>query len=129
MDPRGSGATAGALQLDGKLLAFGMVRTGGNSDWSNDIVITRYLRNSIASIAGRVLTPDGRGLRNAVVTITDASGAARRVTTSSFGQYSFTGVPAGDALTLTVSSKRYRFATRIVNLTDDLTGIDPVGTE
>ena len=82
-----------------------------------------------ASLSGRVLTPDGRGLRNATVTLTEASGVARSVTTSSFGQYSLTGVPAGVAVTLSVSSKRYRFGATILAPTGDLTGIDLVGKE
>src|SRR6266700_3451828 len=44
---------------------------------------------SAISVSGRVTTPDGRGLRNAVVKITDSLGFTRSVTTSSFGFYSF----------------------------------------
>jgi hypothetical protein len=40
-------------------------------------------------ISGRVLTPDGRGLRNVVVTLTGSNGVERTVTISSFGYYHF----------------------------------------
>ena len=82
-----------------------------------------------ASVAGRVLTPDGRVLRNALVTLTDASGAARNVTTTSFGQYIFTDVPTGAAYTLSASSRRYRFASRTLTLNGDLNALDLIGSE
>lgn len=37
------------------------------------------------SVSGQVTTPDGHGLRNATVSITDSQGVRRTVTTSSFG--------------------------------------------
>ena len=58
------------------------------------------------TVSGRVLTPDGRGLRNAVVSLIDSQGVRRTATTSSFGLYSFGGVRAGEIYTITVSSKR-----------------------
>ena len=81
------------------------------------------------SVSGRVLTPDGRGVRNARVVITDSLGVARAVTTSSFGSYVFDEVPAGASYVMTVQSKLYRFASRLVEVTDTLTNIDFVGQE
>ena len=76
------------------------------------------------TISGRVLTPDGRGLRNASVTIVDQSGMARTVTTNSFGFYQFDGVAAGRTYTIGVASRQYRFASRTVTVTDNLTDVD-----
>src|SRR5438445_11661629 len=45
--------------------------------------------SGLVSVSGKVSTPDGRGLRNAIVTITDSLGVKRTVTTSSFGFYVF----------------------------------------
>ena len=81
------------------------------------------------NVAGRILTPDGRGLRNARVTLVDQSGMARTVTTSSFGYYSFDGVASGGIYTIGVLSKQYRFASRSVQVTDNLSGVDFVGQE
>lgn len=81
------------------------------------------------SISGKVTTTTGLGLRNAIVTLTDSQGARRTATTSSFGVYSFDGVPSGDTYLLTVSSKRYRFAPQTLQLTGNLVGIDFVGLE
>ena len=122
IDTIGSGATAGALQSDGKPLAFGIVRTG--ADWANDIVIIRYLSNSAVSVTGRVLTPDGRGLRNATVTLTDSLGVRRTTTTSSFGFYTFDDVRAGDTYVIGVNSRLYRFTSRILRSNDTLTDVD-----
>lgn len=81
------------------------------------------------SISGRVSTPDGLGLRNAVVTLIDAGGVSRHATTSSFGVYLFENIPSGSNYTVTVSSKRYRFAPQILTLTGDLTALNFVGLE
>ncbi len=80
-------------------------------------------------ISGRVLTPDGRGIRNAAVFITDAAGARRTARTSSFGVYSFHDVEAGQAYTISVVSKQYRFAPRVIQVVDTLTDFDFVGQQ
>ncbi|MEQ1606754.1 MAG: choice-of-anchor D domain-containing protein [Pyrinomonadaceae bacterium] len=89
---------------------------------------TGIIPSAIATITGRVTTPTGLGLRNAVVILTDSQNVRRTATTSSFGIYSFTNVSTGQSYTLGVSSKRYRFAPAIVNISADLT-VDFVGLE
>jgi len=81
------------------------------------------------SVSGQVLTPDGRVLRNASVTMTDPVGTRRTAITSSFGVYTFENVPVGQVYTMSVSSKRYRFATRFVTVDNNLTAVDFVGLE
>ncbi len=81
------------------------------------------------SVSGRVLTPDGRGLRNAVVTLNDQKGIARQVTTSSFGYYRFNEVQTGETYIISVKSKLYRFAPRLVTVSDALTDVDFIGLE
>ncbi len=81
------------------------------------------------SVSGRVLTPDGRGLRNTTVTLTDALGGVHRVTTSSFGFYSIDDISTGGSCTITVSSRLYRFASQTFSLSGDLTNVDFVGLE
>ncbi|MEP6786800.1 MAG: carboxypeptidase-like regulatory domain-containing protein, partial [Acidobacteriota bacterium] len=82
------------------------------------------------SVSGRVTTPDGRGLRNAKVVITDSLGNARTVTTSSFGFYQFDEVAVGDSYVIGVVSKQYRFITsQLVQLGDTLTDVNFVGQE
>ncbi len=75
-------------------------------------------------IAGRVYTPDGRGLRNAVVVLTDSSGVSRTALTSTFGYYRLFDIPAGQTYAISVSAKRYTFTARVVSVTDELTDLD-----
>lgn len=75
-------------------------------------------------VSGRVTTRDGRGLRNAVVFLTDSSGTTRRVITSSFGYYRFSGVQAGGTYIVGVTSKQYQFDPRPVVVFGDLADID-----
>lgn len=81
------------------------------------------------AVSGRVVTSDGRGIRNASVIITDASGSRRVATTSSFGVYRFADVEAGQTYVITVSSKQYRFTPRVIQIVDTLTDFDFVGQQ
>jgi hypothetical protein len=76
------------------------------------------------SIAGRVISADGRGVRNANVTLRDASGNLRTAITSSFGYYRFDDVAVGQTYVCSVRSKRYQFSPKVVSLVDELTGLD-----
>ena len=80
-------------------------------------------------ISGRVLAPDGRGLRNATVTITDGQGNRRTATTGSFGYYKFFDVEAGSSVVMEVRSNRYRFASRLVQVVDTLSDVDFAGID
>ena len=79
------------------------------------------------SISGRVLTPEGRGLMNARVILTDSNGNSRSAATSAFGYFHLADVEAGTTVVLSVSSKRYSFAPQVVSVTEDLTGINFTG--
>lgn len=84
---------------------------------------------NLGSVSGRVLTPGGVGLRNAVVSMTDTNGLRRTATTSSFGVYQFDNVITGQSFTISVSSKRYRFAPQAIPINGTLTNVDFVGLE
>ena len=104
--------------------------TVGDSGWSaasNSVTPTPPL--PIVTISGRVLTPGGLGLRNAVVTLTDTHGNRRTATTSSFGVYSLDNVQAGQTYVIGVSSKRYRFASQSLPVNGNLTNVDFIGLE
>jgi hypothetical protein len=75
-------------------------------------------------ISGRVLTPEGPGLRNAQVILTDADGASRTIFTSSLGYYEFDGVKPGRTYRVAVTSKRFRFLHRTVEPTSDLAEVN-----
>lgn len=76
------------------------------------------------SISGRVFAPDGRGVRNARVTLTDAQGNTRTVLTASFGYYRFEEVAVGETYVVAVRSKRFQFAPQVVSVSDELTELN-----
>ncbi len=80
-------------------------------------------------VSGRVLTPDGRGIRNAIVAVTDTSGNSRIAMTSSFGFYRFNDVEAGKTYTISINSKRYRFTPRVLQIVDALADFDFIGQQ
>ena len=80
-----------------------------------------------ASISGRILAINGYGIRNVIISLTNASGGeVRFVRSSSFGYYKFEEVTVGESYILTVRSKRFVFEpdTRIITLLDELTDAD-----
>lgn len=81
------------------------------------------------SIGGNVKTPNGNGIRNVIVTLTDAYGSSRSTVTGSFGTYRFTNVEVGQTYILKVSAKKYSFTnpTQVVSVNDELTGLDFTG--
>lgn len=77
-----------------------------------------------AEIGGRVLTPSGAGLAKARVTLTVASGETFTTMTNSFGYYKFTGIEAGQSVVISVTSKRYRYSPKVLNVGEDLSNSD-----
>jgi Concanavalin A-like lectin/glucanases superfamily/Cohesin domain/Carboxypeptidase regulatory-like domain len=75
------------------------------------------------TVSGRVLTTDGRGLTNAIVTMTDASGNVRSYRTGSFGYFNFDEVEAGQTYVFSVNSKLYTFAPQILPINDDVSDL------
>lgn len=75
------------------------------------------------SLTGRVLAPNGGGVKNALVTITGA-GSSVTVQTGSFGYFSFGELQAGVTYTVTVAVKKFtilqptRSITMQTNVTD-----------
>jgi hypothetical protein len=83
----------------------------------------------VTSISGRVTTPTGLSLRNAAVTLTDSAGNKRTVLTSTLGYYSFNDITAGETITISASSRRYRFEPLTRTMNESLTDVDLVGIE
>jgi hypothetical protein len=81
------------------------------------------------SVSGRVMTSAGAGLRNATVTLVDPDGTRHTATTSTFGFYQFDDVEVGATYVIAVSSRRFRFTPRTIQVLDTLTDIDFIGQE
>ena len=65
---------------------------------------------ALVTAAGRVQTADGRGIRNALVTLVNAGGIRQTAVTGAFGYFRFDGVEAGLTYVISVSTKQYVFA-------------------
>ena len=76
------------------------------------------------SVSGRVLTARGRGVENARVLMTDSQGSLRQVLTTRFGYYRFDDVLTGGNYIMSVASKRFQYAPIVVDVTDELSGLD-----
>lgn len=76
------------------------------------------------SISGKVLTANGRGLANASIYLTDSQGNTRVARTNSFGYYRFNDIAVGQTVIVTVVSKRYQFAPRVVNVTEEFSDLN-----
>ncbi len=88
-----------------------------------------WQRIDLGTVSGKVVTPDGRSLRNATVALTDSNGARQMATTGSFGLFTFESVALGHSYTVTVSSKRYRFAPRTIQVDENISNVELVGQE
>lgn len=102
--------TALGYWIDGKVLAAGRAWNGTDYDFA----IARYQNeggptSAEVSIAGRVLTAEGNGIRNATITLLLPNGTIRTVRTGSFGYFQFDGVTAGETVIVSISSKSYHF--------------------
>ena len=73
------------------------------------------------SIGGRVLTPDGRGISNASITLMETDGRTRTAVSGSFGYYRFDDVQVGQTIVISIVSKRFIFtpSTQVLNVTED----------
>ena len=78
------------------------------------------------SISGRVRTSEGRGIRNALLTITSPNGMSRTAITGSRGDFRFDEIEVGQTYIITVRSRRFLFAnpTQVLAVNDEVTGLD-----
>lgn len=80
--------------------------------------------NPFASISGRVLTPDGAGIRNTMILLSGEDGI-RYSLSGSFGFFSINDVPTGKNYALDVAHPRFIFAypAEIIKIHSDITGL------
>ncbi len=108
---------------DNKLL----VGTHGHGIWFSTFLVPSA---SEVSLSGRVMTSDGRGIRNARMTISGGSFNTPRMTgTGTFGYYNFDDLQAGETYIVTVNSKRFTFQSpsQVVTVFENIADIDFVG--
>ena len=103
--------------------------TGADHGLSIDdfFVNARTTTAANASLGGRVMTANGRGIAKVMVTVSGGTLTAPRMTlTSPFGYYSVGELEAGQTYIVTVGSKSYTFAvpSRTVQLVDSISNVD-----
>lgn len=101
--------------------------SGGNHTmqtgfWAFDLSLTA----ANVSISGKVLTTNGRGLRNALVLLTEQSGQVYTARTGPFGYYRFEAIEVGQIVILSVRSKQFQFTPRVLYASEDLFEINLV---
>jgi len=77
-----------------------------------------------ATVSGRLLTPNRRGVKNELVTISHVDGFRRTARTNTFGYFAFVDVIPGRQYTIIVESKRYEFDPRQVTVNGDLSDVE-----
>lgn len=78
------------------------------------------------SVNGRILAPDGYGLRNARVILTDFQGNPRTVTSGAFGYFKFEEVEVGQNYVISIDSKRFQFAPQVLAVFEEITNLEIV---
>jgi hypothetical protein len=129
VSPLGSAFVAGFTSSEDFVLQdpFQSVLGGGADAFVARLVAAAGPETAI--VGGQVLTSSGQGVRSAVVTITDSQGIRRSTLTSNLGFYSFDEVVVGQQYVVSVSSRRYRFASLPILVNDNLTNLNFVGLE
>ena len=61
------------------------------------------------TVSGRVLSSQGRGIRNVTITLTDSNGNDRTTQSTAFGNYRFDDVAAGETVTLSAKARQFKF--------------------
>ncbi|HEX8249026.1 MAG TPA: S8 family serine peptidase [Pyrinomonadaceae bacterium] len=72
------------------------------------------------TVGGRVSSSSGAALSNARVLLTNQAGERRSAITNSFGYFRFENVAAGADYLFEIGHKRYSFAPRLVNVSEEL---------
>lgn len=126
----GQSSNGGMFAVDGTIgqSIAGEDSIGGMFSVSSGFWLPQFAPTAaVASISGRITTSRGRGIRNVVITLTNATtGENRFVKSKAFGFYRFGDVTVGQSYILTVNAKLFQFDpnTRFINLLEDVTDAD-----
>lgn len=81
------------------------------------------------TVNGQVLSANGRGIPNATVSLIDPSGQVRSALTNQFGYYQIANVPAGSSYLLGARHKQYTFSSTVLNVNENVGGVDIIALE
>jgi uncharacterized delta-60 repeat protein len=113
-----------ALDSTGKAVITGV---------SYNFFVARIMADAapLADIIGRVTAPNGQGIGNISMVLTnEETHISQYAITSPFGYYVFSNLPSNGSYTVSTSSKRYSFApeSQTFSLIESVSNIDFVGT-
>jgi hypothetical protein len=77
-----------------------------------------------ASVSGKVIGLNGRGVANASVSLTNADGQTISVKTNTFGNYRFSDVRSGVGYAVSVIAKGRRFPSTFIDVSDNISNLD-----
>jgi hypothetical protein len=122
-------------QVQIRLITTNAAGPGGSSTPDEWIGVNNMVVSSLgpsaahASVDGRVMSASGRPVSRAVVSMTDNQGRVMTSVTNPFGYFCFTEAVAGSTYVVEVTSKQYKFDSRVVVVLDDLHGLDFIALE
>jgi hypothetical protein len=117
-----------SLNANGLLNDFSAAGTGTFASSPRPLICCLTTPASV-SVSGRVIAPNGRGLSNAVVTLTETDGTIHRARTSAFGHYRIADLTAGQTVIISVASKRYNYQPRTLNLNEEVENLNLLSAE
>lgn len=82
-----------------------------------------------ATLSGRVVDTQGRGIRAGTVSLTDEEGVTRSVRIGRYGYYMIEEVPTGHTYIITAAARRYRFTPQVISVTDNVSGLDLIPSQ
>ena len=97
---------------------------GIQNNFAMTIIANNVPTAANVEVSGRVLTSEGRGLRNSLVTLTDQNGNSRSTMTGPLGSYRFNEVEAGQTYVVRVLSRRFTFSPRVIQIVDSIADLD-----
>lgn len=112
-----SQALAAALTTDQRGVPF--ARKAGNA-----VDIGAFELQASVFIGGRVSDANGRGQGNVVVSMAIQNGEIRMAVTNPFGYFRFYSVESGQTVTISITSKRYKFLPQTVSVNNELTDLN-----
>ncbi|HJS51919.1 MAG TPA: hypothetical protein VJ781_08470 [Pyrinomonadaceae bacterium] len=98
----------------------------GNTNFSVDDISLEActVTAATADISGRVVLPNGRGVANTSVNLTDQLGVTLTARTNTFGFYSFDDVRVGPSYVVQPVSSRFTFSPQVITPVDDMGGVN-----
>lgn len=91
---------------------------------SSNFSVTTAPTAAMVYVGGRVLDARGKGISGARVTVLNSNGETIYALTNPFGYFYFKEIESGATYIFQATHKRYTFAPRVVNLTEDLNGLN-----